>query len=352
MQPQPSAAQPPIAPWTEPAERLRALLPYAVRAPSRHNSQPWLFEIEGPEARVYVDGRRALHVADPHRRELLVACGAALENWRVAVRRFGNAASTELVASRAGGLVGRLRIEEPRAPEPHDALLFDGIARRRTNRFGFDERPLPTGMLTRLAREAAEAGGSLRVVEASARRAVADLVADADHAQWNDPRFLAELARWSRPAGTRAGEGLPGWARGLGPAAAFVDRLLLRFAGHTAPPEQRRDRQYALHTPALVALCTPGDAPVDWATAGVALERVLLHAAGSGLSASSFSAVIGDAASRERLREILGESGYPQVLFRLGYGAPVAETPRRPVDAVLRVWRAGPPRPAALVLRG
>ena len=38
--------------WGGPAERLRFLLQWAVLAPSRHNTQPWLFEIEGDELRL------------------------------------------------------------------------------------------------------------------------------------------------------------------------------------------------------------------------------------------------------------------------------------------------------------
>src|SRR5512142_3516001 len=81
--------------WGDPAERLRFLLSWAVLAPSRHNTQPWLFEIEGDEVRLYADGSRALHATDPDGRELLMACGAALTNLTLAAAHFGHATSTE-----------------------------------------------------------------------------------------------------------------------------------------------------------------------------------------------------------------------------------------------------------------
>jgi hypothetical protein len=332
------------------AEVLRGLLRYAVLAPSRHNAQPWLFEIEGPEARVYADVRRALHAADADGRELVLACGAALENLRLAARHAGFATTVELVAARAGGLVGRLRLEEPRPPDPAEEPLFDAISNRRTNRLAFEERPLPPGLVARLARTAADAGASLRVVEATARVAVAELVAEADHAQWENPRFRAEVAAWTRAPDAKAEDGVPGYARGLKGAASLLDRVLLRFASHGAP-EERRDRQHLRHTPSLLALCTAADAPRDWALAGVAFERVLLHAAAAGLSASYYSAAIEVLPVRERLRLVLGETGFPQVLFRVGYGPEVRATPRRAPAAVLRALREGAPPPAALVPR-
>src|SRR5690349_18699769 len=141
---------PPV--WSGPAPLLRHLLRYATLAPSRHNSQPWVFEIEGPEARVYADPRRALRAADGDRREMVLSCAAAMENLRLAARHVGRAATMELLASRAGGIVARVRLEEPRAPDADEELLFGAVAARRTNRFAFDERELPDGLVARLVR--------------------------------------------------------------------------------------------------------------------------------------------------------------------------------------------------------
>ena len=58
--------------WGGAAEKLRFLLGWAVLAPSRHNTQPWNFEIEGDELRVYADLARALPEADPDGRQLVM----------------------------------------------------------------------------------------------------------------------------------------------------------------------------------------------------------------------------------------------------------------------------------------
>src|SRR5690349_21257002 len=95
------------------AERLRFFLQWAVLAPSRHNTQPWLFEIAGDELRVYADRARMLPVADPGGRQLLMSCGAAIANLRLAAAHFGHASSVELLPTfRRDGLLGRVRLEE------------------------------------------------------------------------------------------------------------------------------------------------------------------------------------------------------------------------------------------------
>ncbi|MFC8348402.1 hypothetical protein [Streptomyces sp. NPDC057280] len=60
-------------------------------APSVHNTQPWFFVDEGRDHgfEVHADGGRRLPLTDPAGREMVISCGAALFNVRVAVRNLG-----------------------------------------------------------------------------------------------------------------------------------------------------------------------------------------------------------------------------------------------------------------------
>lgn len=337
--------------WAGPAERLRFLLGYAVLAPSRLNVQPWCFEIEGEEVRLYGDFRRALHASDPRDRELGIACGAALQNLRVAAAHFGYSTSVEaLAAGRRDGLLARLRLEERRAPTGEEELLFGAIPRRRTNRLPLDSREPARGLVAELAREASLEGAVLRPVEEKDRRAVAELVAEGDRLQWADARFRSEVASWTRSNVTRRRDGVPGFAHGMGNAASVLQPLLTRVAD-AGPAEAERDRRRTLAARALLVLCTRGDEPRDWLAAGEALQRVLLRATASDLYASYFSSPLEIPALRRDLCAALGETGHPQVMFRLGYGLSVRPTPRRPVTDVLRSMSERAAAPAPLAVR-
>jgi nitroreductase len=329
-------------------ELLALLLRHAVLAPSRHNSQPWLFEIEGPELRVYADERRALPAADPEGREAAMACGAALHNVEIAALHHGRATSVELLpAVRKDGLLARLTLEERRAPRPPDEALYQAIPVRRTNRLAFDAREPPAGLLCTLAREAACCGATLRAIEQGARTEVAELVAEGDRIEWSSARFRAEVAAWSRENRPGARDGMPGYAQGMSESAAALHRLLVRFHADVGS-EERRDRHYALHTRALLVLSTAGDRGADWVAAGRAMQRVLLRATAHGLSASYFSQAVEVPRLRAGLREAIGERAHPQLLFRLGYGRSLAPTPRRPPDEVLRSLRTTAPERALM----
>lgn len=335
--------------WGGAAERLRFLLGYAVLAPSRHNAQPWIFEIEGDEARIYADASRALPAADPDGRQLVMACGAAMQNLRLAAAHFGFASSVEILPGhRRDGLLARLRLEERRASTPEAEELFQAIPRRRTNRLPLDGREPPAGLVAALVREARREGAWLRPVEEHQRRAIAELVAEGDRIQWGSARFRAEVAAWTRPNGTARRDGMPGYAHGMSDAAAIVHPLLLRFT-NPGRLEADRDRRRAIGTKALVVLSTPRDGKAEWFAAGEALQRILLRATATGLYASYFGEVIEVRELRERLRLALGDGGQPQVMLRLGYGLEVRPTPRRPADEVLRTFDERPRRNRAIV---
>jgi hypothetical protein len=79
----------------------------------------------------------------------------------------------------------------------------------------------------------------------------------------------------------------------------------------------------------LAVLGTQTDTPVEWLSAGQGLGRVLLRARFEGIDASYLNQPIEVSEPRPRLRDTMGASGLPQLLFRLGYGPEVRPTPRR-----------------------
>ena len=334
----------------DPAERLKTLIIFALRAPSRHNTQPWAFEIEGDEVRLHADERRGLPATDPDGRELLISCGAALANLAVAAAHFGYATSTEIVPGyRRDGLVARVRLEERRSSTADVEELFRAIPRRRTNRLPLDGREPPEGLVAQLVREARREGAWLRPVEDHQRSLVAELVGEGDRVQWSNPRWRAEFSAWTRRSGSGRRDGMPAGTHGLSDLAALLQPIVFRVL-NPARAEADRDRRRARTTKSLLVLSTSRDGKEEWVAAGEALERVLLRATAAGLTASYLNQPVEVPELRARLRDAIGEAGQPQIMIRLGYGLEVPMVPRRRVEEVLRRYQpvAKPPRPLAL----
>src|SRR3954447_18807636 len=141
---------------------MREVLELAARkaafAPSVHNTQPWRFRLADNRVELLADQTRQLSALDPTYRQLLISCGCALFNARVAVASAGCRAEVRRLPDPAdGNLLARLTIE-PGEPSSPIAALHAAIERRHTNRRRFGTDPVPAELIDELA-AAAEAEG-------------------------------------------------------------------------------------------------------------------------------------------------------------------------------------------------
>lgn len=315
--------------------RAKFLLQYAVLAPSSHNSQPWLFAVEGGEIRVYADESRRLTVADPDGRELYVSVGCALENLLTAAERFGVGYAVEYASAdetrEGGGDAARhaatVRLDRTSAPTTgRGPALFEAITERRTNHRPFRSESVPEPVLERFEADAASAGVGLELVtDASRRERIAALQTRADERQFDDPSYRAELGRW-------IGDG----SLGAGWLAARVGQLAVRHLDIGAR-EGKKNSKLVTSAPVVAVLTADGDGVETRLRVGQAFERAALTATNEGLAVHPMSQILEVDDLRAELSELLGLDGPDPVhLFRLGYADPDATlTPRRSVEDVL-----------------
>jgi hypothetical protein len=318
-------------------QQLRFALHYAVLAPSNHNTQPWRFIVDGEAVQICADRMRALPVVDPFDRELLMSCGAALFNLRVALCRLGLAYAITLFPSEADpDIVALVRVSRDRPRDPHLDDLFDALTTRVTTRAPFVDEAVPAALQRKLS-DACDAEGALAccVEQETAREALAQLIADADHAQFAEPRFRRELASWIHPR--RRDDGMPAYSTAVGALLDFAAPVVsLAVRVFDAGAGQPATHQHLVRgSPLMVGIATMRDDREAWLAAGQALERMLLVAASAGLTASYLNQPIEVDALRERLRTLLRTDAFPQLLLRVGRGPHVGHAPRRPLADVV-----------------
>lgn len=319
------------------ATLLRLAIGQAIQAPSLHNSQPWRFHVEGRRVDLWADRTRLLSAVDPKGRALVISCGSALAFLVVALRRHGYAAKIERLPEPAhSDLLARITLGERIVPTHDDVALCEAIDRRRTNRGPFESRMVPIGDIISL-RAAAEIDGVwIDAVQDTARRhLLAELIADADREQWEDPAFRAELAAWLRGNHQHVADGMPGYSLGMGDFAAQIAPVVVRTFDR-GDGEAARDLELAEGAPVLAVLGTVRDAPRDWLFTGEALGRLLLRATVLRLSASFLNQPVEVDALRPEVARVVGIDGLPQLIVRLGYAErEVRPTPRRAIEDVL-----------------
>ena len=306
---------------------VAAVIAMAARAPSLHNTQPWQFRVRGDVIELLADCSRQLRRLDPAGRELTISCGAALFGLRLGLRRLGYLAAVELLPDMAQPeLLARVRPDGRATLTAEEAELVAAVPHRHTHRGPFTPGELPARLPTALQRDAAAEGNELITVDESSQIvALAGLVELAAADQRADAEIAAELSRWIRPAGSMARDGVPAAARTFATAGTFGARMPRRDFG--APGTEPADGA----PPAVTAvLTTPGDSAADWLRAGMALQRVLLHAATRWVFASLQSQPLESPTRRSEVRNLLRLAGQPQMLLELGRANTALATPRRP----------------------
>lgn len=312
-------------------EAVDVVLGAAILAPSLHNSQPWTFALGRHHVEVYADASRQLRNADPSGRSLLISCGAAIFNLRVAAEHLGMRPRVRLLPDPADPTLVAVVTVDRRHDRPGElGRYYPMLAARRTNRRPFRDRPIPQPVLATLGDAVGAEGGILRAYDDPDEVGrIVDLLHDANIADHTDPARVAECREWL--GGHNGGDGVPSpplCPEPMEPRAAFRD-LGQAFAFP-------RDHAAFEPTPTVAILSTSHDQPVDWVRAGQALERLLLEATAAGLSASFLNQPLEQDDLRWMVRSPLTGVGNSHMILRLGYGDPVPPTPRRPLLNVRR----------------
>ena len=318
-------------------DTVRRALARANRAPSVHNSQPWLWRVGVDSLHLYADPTRHLPRTDPDRRDLLLSCGAALnhctvalaaEGWRAKVDRLPDATDPDHLAA--------ITLTAQR-PDDLDVTLAAAITRRRSDRRTYSSWPVPWGDIALMGSRAARAGVMLRQVDEIPR--LNAIVAESVPRHSLDGAYLAELTAWSGRHGSVAG--VP--ARNTpdpDPAAPIPSRM---FAG---PMLRQPSQAPAVEDNAVVVvLGTEDDDDLARLRAGEATSLVLLSATAIGLASCPVTEPLEIAETRHLVGDdVFGRSGHPQMMVRIGWAPvnadPLPATPRRPLSDVVD-WVSG-----------
>jgi hypothetical protein len=291
-------------------EELRAREAVFRRAPSAHNTQPWLLSYAADEVRIGVDPARSLPVSDPTGRDLELGLGAFVESCLVVAADAGLAVD----AVSDGPHAVRLVAADAVYCTVFTAADLDG---RRVARGAYVPGPVPQDVLADL-----EPG----LVHLPARELAADLAA-ADRWMFGTPGSVDELREW-----LRLRPGHPRYDRdGLTDRALALSRVEARLldAALSSLAVTRR-----LGVPALLAasgrgllrgdgsvLVLTGRAGEDRVAAGRRLLRTWLVLARHGLAVHPLGQLLDCPATADRVRQRVRPGGgevEPLAVFRAG----------------------------------
>lgn len=317
---------------------IGAAIELACRAPSLHNSQPWLWVDNGAVVDLFADPHRVVRSSDSFGREALISCGAVLDHFRVAmavagwtihVDRFPNPTRLEHLAS----------IDFSPLDYVTEAWRdrAEAIRRRHTDRLPFRAPTHWEPFEPVLRAVLDDYGVALDVLADDTHDKLAEAARLTESLRRYDEFYHRELQWWTAPF--RQFEGVPESAL-VSPSER--DRVGVNRAFPSGGHSERRAAITQDQAKVLV-LSTPVDSRADAFVCGEALSAVLLECTMAGLATCPLTHITELEDSRRVIRELTGRAAMPQVLIRVGT-APETDslppaTPRRPPAEVLEIRR-------------
>jgi hypothetical protein len=319
----------------------RRLLAQALQAaPSIFNTQPWQLQVRSDNClELEADVTRHLSFVDPWQRELIISCGAALFNLRMAIQAAGWEPEVWLFPHRTWPLLARVEITEEgeRPPSRAERELSDAISKRHTNRESFSSwRRVKRRDIAKLQSEALQEKAFLtRLNRAEAGQLLRD-TAKADRELGNYSYYHRELTKWTAVNG--ASYGVPTEAFGPLPQKHRLSKAPAPIRDFRWPPgedgpentDHSRDRQRFERHPRLLVLYTEDDGPLNRMRAGQALQRVLLRATHLGLAASFLTQPLEKYDNRMRYDHASAcppPFTHAQMIIRVGHSRHTVQTP-------------------------
>jgi nitroreductase len=311
---------------------------YGVRAPSIHNTQPWLWVYRAGVLELHADRTRQLPALDPDGRSVVLSCGAALElaklgfaasGWQTEVDRLPDQTCPDLLA--------RIRPMARTTPDPSVVERARAAERRHTERRPFRPEPVPADAIRSLLAVATDAGVYAYAVErADEKLDLAVVFSWADGVEMADAAYRAELAHWTRDAD--APDGVP---------ASAVPHLTAGTPRHTEVA--MRDFEAGItggqpltdvvdERPLYLIVFTTAENREARLRAGEAYARISVQAERRGLASSAMTQAVDLPAVRERFRTLMNWPDHPQMVLRVGSPQPGPTPPptgRRSLTDVL-----------------
>jgi hypothetical protein len=260
-----------------------------------------------------------------------VSCGAALHHALVGLAAEGWTYRVERPADEPLAVV---HAEGHEPADPAAMRRMQLLRVRRSDRRTVTDEPVPQDTREALIDAARRGGARLHILNRDQVLELAVMIERAGEAEQHDEQMLAETKAWvggDRPEGT----GLPD---AVIPAELPLTTVAERDFGVAGTLAAGSGHDSAA---AYAVLYGDGDDPRDWLRAGEALSELWLSATEHGAAVLPFSSPIELDFTRQALRRMLGQTGYPYLVLRLGITDPghagPPHTPRLPPEQVIEI---------------
>lgn len=306
----------------------------AIKAPSGHNTQPWLFKMNDSSIEIRPNLDKSLPVVDFDNRELFVSLGCATENLCIAASCKGY--KTDVSINEEGTITVALRQSNSVIPDP----LFTQITARQTNRSIYNGNVIPNDTVGILKTIPVNPDINIHFYDSGTPEfdSISAFIYRGNGIQMRDEAFQEELKNWMRynkKHQNETNDGLSYAVFGAPNLPKFIVKPIMAKAINEKS-QNKGDSKKLQSASHLVLFTTKNNTIENWINLGRTFERTLLKSTEMGIAHSYFNQPNEIRELAVQMAESLNISGeYPTILIRLGYGEKMPYSKRKDIGDVI-----------------
>jgi len=310
------------------------MIEQATKAPSGHNTQPWLFKTGDQNIEIHPNFEKSLKIVDPDHRELFISLGCALENLCMAASAKGY--NYEPSISEEGMITVHLSKNFASKEPP----LFQQIPVRQTNREKYNGKMIDSETLEQLRKIDCFPGINFHFFKNGdpGFKKIQEFVVRGNILQMQDKNFTDELISWMRlnkkqSLATR--DGLSYDIFGAPSLPAFISKPIVRSA-LTPDKQNKGDVRKMTSSSHFVLFTTQSNTPREWIKLGQELQQFLLQSTQCGIAHAYMNqpCELNELAGEMKASLDLEEED-PAILLRMGYAEKAPYSLRKKVEEVI-----------------
>lgn len=301
-------------------EQILFALHYAVRAPSTHNSQPWLFRIGAKTVEVHADWAKKLPYGDKDGRDMCISVGACIEHAKAAFSYFGmleDLVVNEAIILSENKPIAIFTVHRSTGTDEMLLPTMHAIESRFNARGPFLKKEIPLALLHGL-KAASEPSVSFAILTDHAHiMRFADLTGEGMRVAHRIPEFRGEIAKWMINNYSKKNEGIPGYTM-LAPGllSLILPTLIGRF---NLGGILSKLNHLSIASSSGVLVFSSKDTPSNWVHVGMLFARMSLALNVEYIHTSVYCASIEMPDIRVRLKDLLPTDEAPQFACAFGY---------------------------------
>lgn len=308
----------------------------AVKAPSGHNTQPWLFKYGNDYIEIIPDFTKILEVVDPQNRELYISIGCAVENTIIASTYYGFDTKMELSNSENGLQV---RIVLKNSDQELKDSLYPYIAKRGCNRGVYKEKLIEKHLLTMIQEILVDKNVTIQFFsKKEVFEKLTPFILEANELQLSNGNFKNELVSWMRfseKVAMQKGDGLYSACMGIPNLGSYIGPHFIRFALQPKM-ENKRILKIIQHSSHFALFSIDHDTPEVWIQLGRVFQKFGLLTTKLGIAHAHLNMPCEVDSIRMKMQNFLKlEEKTPLLLIRMGYNNPMPFSFRKSIEKVI-----------------